>query len=739
MLIANREDINNSSKWNISLRGFISSAFLDAVHHFNGISLRYQWPHFLPYLQKAGEFFEPLSKDILGKLKTLPILESSKGKMATPPSLIAISDKFMLNGTPLIPIADPGVEYLSSEYPAGDWGYLKLIGVEELTIQSFLKRLNSYITNNAIEFHSQPQPWQSKLADVLLKGISKHLFEIQGLKIIPLRDGRWVSSQDAISNLFFPSKDPQNIIPEGIGAMEISLLTEKSDRRHSLFERLGAKPYKHETICELILQRHSTMYYVASLLPGVLIQHARFLFNSQWRNVRGTFDMAVATSSEAVMKASEVYLNANHTSKEPNFLQAGERKFPLLHQDYIGQYPADHEAWMLWLKRDLNIWQIPRLISSTSDNFNISADMETIMHSWPQEEFLILLRDNWKIYSKWLGKDSGTDQTSLWKVSQKKVRNRIVEHKVECHDCVSRPMNTTVLSSIKLEGDLEGAVSLPILKIPEPETLSWSFLEHLGVQIKDDVKVYIMCLESIRGKDISQKCIANLYEKIQQRYTDDLDLVKKSFKEKSLIFVPTSNTTTTSKWVASNQCVWNGPASLRSIPRLMDLYPNHRQLFSELLEIKSATLETIISETNAAILSQDINHIKDLLLEIDSFLKQTNDPGAGLAVYSLSNSKVFPILQPGIAGLVTLQSSFTSVRWFIADRQHLYDSFVGTLPLLDVAVNEIPMIEHLLNALRLDSRLLSNVAKPKAQKAGKVERDESYENTFRSKVGFIAR
>jgi hypothetical protein len=102
LLIASREDVDNSSKWNQVLRDTFADAFLESVRWFNSGPLRYTWPRFLPAKQIASDFFSPLKSRILERLASEPTLEAWSEKMLPASKLIYVPEKYMDNdGIPL--------------------------------------------------------------------------------------------------------------------------------------------------------------------------------------------------------------------------------------------------------------------------------------------------------------------------------------------------------------------------------------------------------------------------------------------------------------------------------------------------------------------------------------------------------------------------------------------------------------------------------------------------------------
>jgi hypothetical protein len=168
LLIASREDADNSSTWNKALRDQFSKAFVQSVEWFNGSSLRYTWPRYLPAAPTSYDFFSPLKRGILDALARKPILEAMDGNLKPASTLIYVPEKYLdVDGTPLTFMAHMATKYLTQKYLHSDFEHLKLLQVVEMDDSLFLDHLESIVKTDRRGFTSRPAAWHSRLATVL--------------------------------------------------------------------------------------------------------------------------------------------------------------------------------------------------------------------------------------------------------------------------------------------------------------------------------------------------------------------------------------------------------------------------------------------------------------------------------------------------------------------------------------------------------------------------------------------
>ena len=165
------------------------------------------------------------------------------------------------------------------------------------------------------------------------------------------------------------------------------------------------------------------------------------------------------------------------------------------------------------------------MVDRLGKSFILSPHFRFILESWPSAEFLLLLRDNWLHYSRWIIPTPPEENDSIRDDSRTALKAVLSAVTVRCLDGLMRRLSETFLPAKHLGPALLEV--LPLLDIPDAESLSWLFLENLGVTAKEDVRGYLLCLKNIRGKDeISRVDVLHLYKRIQSTHTDHPDLIR---------------------------------------------------------------------------------------------------------------------------------------------------------------------------------------------------------------------
>lgn len=101
---------------------------------------------------------------------------------------------------------------------------------------------------------------------------------------------------------------------------------------------------------------------------------------------------------------------------------------------------------------------------------------------------------------------------------------------------------------------------------------------------------------------------------------------------------------------------------------------------------------------------------------------------------------IFPIqFKDSTKSFDDLKTAMQTEMWFIADREHLRQSFEGLVPLLALNVNTVENIHTLLERLGLKPRLLSQVANGVPKIHGLSIPCPEYTASLRGKSRFISR
>jgi hypothetical protein len=132
-----------------------------------------------------------------------------------------------------------------------------------------------------------------------------------------------------------------------------------------------------------------------------------------------------------------------------------------------------------------------------------------------------------------------------------------------------------------------------------------------------------------------------------------------------------------------------------------------------------------------------LQYIVLVFLALKERLQPDDNP---IELRQLSHKAVFPIRRwsrPSPTGYDDLVSC--NVDWFIADRKHFANSFIGMVPLLSFDIDSTIEIDTLLERLGLNNRKLSQAAKVNAVTEAPVELHPRYTNVLRKKADFFIR
>jgi hypothetical protein len=155
------------------------------------------------------------------------------------------------------------------------------------------------------------------------------------------------------------------------------------------------------------------------------------------------------------------------------------------------------------------------------------------------------------------------------------------------------------------------------------------------------------------------------------------------------------------------------------------------------LKVQNAGIQTLVLEAKDIGKLDDLRYIRDIFVEIDKYLQNDNPQKE---VHCLRDSQIFPIRQTSSTMIYDHFRKASSPKdWFIADRQHLEDSFRGKIPLLALSVDDVTKLKCLPKALNIEWRKLTNRAKVTAETEGSINIMEDYTTAFRAKVDYILR
>jgi hypothetical protein len=526
LLIANRADIDVSSAWNRQLLVAIPEAFLQAVQILNkGHRLRYTWTRYLSDRPPLSDFFEHLETGIRRSLSKAEIIESLSGDVVAPRKLKFVPTEFRDDqGMPLVYTERTVSKYMSPKYAVDDKATFILLGVQELTTSEFIDDLQSYISTAPETFQAMSSSWHSSLAEALIHAIhrdARNKARVADLAIIPLKDGRWVTS--GRQQICFASMTEKVNIPRTISIGEIDPTAIPQSSRRSLYILLGARTYSKDLVCDAIVRAQNLPDFDPDALDASdLISHADFLFQAGWKN-SGDHDLWVATEAGVAKRGSETFANSlkPHSAKAL-FNDMGAR-FGFLHRGYSEANSSLDESWMKWICEHLQVAEYPRLVLALSPKLVLAKDFRTLTEDVDPLRFLLLLRDRWDTYAQnFVPRENAEAEVES---SKAKLREKMAALAVPCQGGGTCPLGQTVLPLTQIVS--EDMNSTTFLQVPMPEDTRWKFLRHFGVIVDAGVSQYVQYLRQIKmGSEMSVKGVTEIYRQIQSHATHKTEEVK---------------------------------------------------------------------------------------------------------------------------------------------------------------------------------------------------------------------
>ncbi|OCK83978.1 hypothetical protein K432DRAFT_463823 [Lepidopterella palustris CBS 459.81] len=723
--------------WNCAIRDACVDAFANAVDHLNSGPLKYYWPQYLP-VGKVDPFFKPLQEGILKKLADKSVLESCTGKMVTPSSLVhvplsAYADR---SGTPFTMTSRISSKFLSLKYPDWEINALYALGVKRLTPEEFLVDLGSMISNEPTTFQNKSESWHSQLAAALLTLATKkeHRSSLKNMKLIPLRNGEWVSAQER--TVFFSSNIKGLEIPSSVQVDIVHPGAEDDLSRRSLFTQLDVKACEASEICQIIVKMHGkSSFKPESLNKDELLSHALFLFKASWQPPENA-ELWFATTKDERRRGSELYMPGNFKpgSAPARVIKQLEVKFPYIHRDYLHALPED-KRWPVWLCDSLHLCNLPRIATrlsrSSRNKFNLSEEFKYIFQNCQSLDVLQMLREHWDHYSIWIVESSLGDDTVDCCASKEQIRNAIGLMEVGCKGGTA-PLRRTVLPALDPAVDENPCVRA--LSIREPKFHRWEVLRNFGVAVKKDLHYYLQCLEDIQGSSAPKETIAHIYEQIQHEYYSNEQLIWDSFRGLSLIYTRagSSNTTPTMQWLNTRECIQRGFS-------IEDEYPQSANLFQFLLATGKDKIGSLIAAASLINASSKLSQISEHFAKISKALIGLSPKKVIRAVQPLQRKPLFPIIktEEKKAEFDSLCALGKNTSWFVADLDHLRESFRGIVDLLAFKVEDLESMADLLKALNLESRKLSILVKTETGPKGTTHIHRSYTRSLQAKAPFI--
>ncbi|KAF5266385.1 hypothetical protein FOXYS1_2774 [Fusarium oxysporum] len=709
---ANRQDIITTSRRNLNIRDWIATAFYQAVLQFcEHPTLCYHWPLFLPPKDNGFDsFWSDLDASIQSLIKKNPVLKSRNRNAlrSITDVVILTSDAKDQNGDPLFdnPIKDP---FLSPKYSQTAVDALKEYGLEKLGAGLFVDLLKSDLNINNSRMYGEimPEEWHSCVARILFKlskGTSKSCMMIRFLQILPLRDGRWTSSEEG--PVYLPATGDIKI-PVILDLRILSPAAIQNPDRRALFEQLGVSEATTAQIRESInaffascksLGMKDTLEFLSYLyLTHQTGVHTREHYKEVWVNVRDSLDHP---------HSMVVYLPGTDHPYSPESLLAGQGTVPdfdvafLQHYIFKGgpiQPSFAHPSWKTWLVDYIGIHERLSLLSPSGDA--LSKPFLYVFNHYT-DRFLGLFEHLWLHEGKKLLKNPAL-VSNIQDFSAKKL----------CKVNFSPKLKNTWLPFPRLQDFvqryMEHPDQFPFLKIESDDTvqepgMKWNFLtKHFSVGKDDDIEFLLeilTCIErscpepsSIRQ---SQR-VFDLYVAIYAKLAVSNDQTRMRFRireffNNSGILDPDEKAPV---WTSSSFCLWAAPPDMVTAHSLKSTYTRRslseedmssiENLFHLTLGIRNATVDNLVTELNE--LRNEGCDEDDRILELYKYLHDEAVESSDIRLAFEESPLIFVRQQDGPGWYRTfdcLWSSATSIRGKVTldeSYEELEDFFVREL------------------------------------------------------------
>jgi hypothetical protein len=398
-LSANRQDVIVTSRRNLDLLDPIAMAFTEAVLQFcEHPTLQYTWPQFLPSLDEATEFWSGLNERIRRCISETPVLRSRHGtRLRKLDDVVSLTHDFMDEyNHPLIHDGeiDP---YISDGYPGTSSTRLRQYGLKYNNFDLVLRLLQSDLDSPESRVKSSKcGKWHSKLAQILLKAKPSRL---RDLKLLSLRDGKWVSARTCSTLLPTTNGIP---IPEGLPMDMLDPCAISNADRLALYNHLGTSEPSISDVRACIFGLYGLFKKDVGLEASR--SHLHFLYTTHQPKYKNEELRRISVHDSNGRSFNPHTIDCFVSSKQPygpqDLLEATDRSpgfaISFLHSFYHENVPVTsnktHPSWNRWLYDALGVRERLRLMSRKGDSL---SDTWIFVAEHRPEKLLGLLKHLW--------------------------------------------------------------------------------------------------------------------------------------------------------------------------------------------------------------------------------------------------------------------------------------------------------------------------------------------------------
>ncbi|RYP23520.1 hypothetical protein DL765_001034 [Monosporascus sp. GIB2] len=631
---ANREDVVTTSQRNIRLLDAIADAFATGVKQLcEHPTLRYQWMRYLPEL--SGYPWDPFWKTLVDKIKTaicgkdLIFLRDSPWPVKLDQARRLTRRKVDKYGNPLFDdLPFPSASYISRSYEEGDLEILGRFGLKYLFQNELLERARQDLSREGSRMKSPDtdDDWHSRAAWILSLSFDKNwcseITKTRRLDLIPLCDGKWVSSQDG--DMFFPETEDKIPIPTDLGLQLVSPEAFRVDDRVDLFKHLGVKFASNQEIRTKIIQKYRTPRLFGWLFEPSL-WHLRFLYLSHTDDhTAATYDdLKVGDIKKDLysIRSCDFYRTDEHPYGLWTLYRASDKHPGLDNVRFVNpryfedppDKPEQHAlTWEEWFHEHLGIRRYSRLISA--DGRSVSPECKYVEACLPAK-LLGFLKYNWAAESRRI--ESDPNHIRLLQTLE-----------VPCEDGLEVSIDEAYLPLLALRNlrsrfiPADEPIEFPFLELDDDladatQASSWDFLTKLGVKKDPDLHFHLDILRYMGGFNMEERFVEisrvlDLYKSIQGACIASSDTrkdqahIREFCQDNFCVLIPTGGEKEFD-WASPDDCLLDAPASMESKYPIMELYkpalsqsnieePTIRQFFSDTLKIPRCKWQDFVVE-----------------------------------------------------------------------------------------------------------------------------------------------
>lgn len=540
---ANREDVVHSNRNKAVLEG-VAKAFADAVVVFcRRPALRYKWMRYLPEDSIADEFWSTLWTLVCKKLEQTPLLEPWSGNCLYKPSDVEkLSESFIAeDGSPLLPDLEDAEVYLSPKYTEADFQILKRLGTTTLRWKNFLDRLEAdLLISGGSKWRSMEQnaDWRTRICKLLSRRVignpRNQQKRLKMLDLIPLRDGRWVSSASG-TKIYFPKTDGISI-PADLGLDLVCPMATGNVAWAGLLSNLGVMSCPCDSVVSSIHKRYNVTN-LDNFKVSNAVAHIEYLY---WFLPKDHSSLApqvrLANQHGSLLKKDQyLYFPDEGDDYSPSKLFKQDAQLPghpvqYLHEDHLKVVDPDviHNGrpWMRWLQEIVGVRRIPELRAKGYDG--LSKEFQYIVKH-RSNKLLGTLKRGWAYYRRQINN-----------VVEGELRNSAV--------LIENGRRTSLLRTFlplprlkQIAAELLIADAYPFVAISEllrdEERFEWIFVKDLQVGIEENLNFYLSALEIFKmtnpalNTTFASDQLARIYQNIQSKCSEGLDHVRYAFVE----------------------------------------------------------------------------------------------------------------------------------------------------------------------------------------------------------------